>query len=128
MKILKELPGSNKALVIDSELLREESLLYSTEVYREVIDEFLQNRETILNDIADGLDKAAFNKVKKDLHRLSGAISLFHCQSLVAHLKSMEKMAVNKDLAALNTSYLSLEEKINRLFYELENTLAQLKD
>ncbi|CAA7600082.1 Two component system, signal transduction histidine kinase [Acididesulfobacillus acetoxydans] len=112
--------NSAAANLIDRPVFLAEASLYGEEVTLEIIAEFLARYPDVLESIEENIRKADFTQSQKEIHRLAGTLSLFHCDGLVALVRDMEEKSSARDLAGLTRWMPALKDNLAVLREELE--------
>ncbi len=96
-----------------------------TSMASKLIEIFMDNYQTHMSGIKDGIEKNDADELKKHAHGFKGMMGYFS-RPAEAELQKLERMEQNKDLSQASDIVAELEKKIEQLVPELNDFLAEL--
>ncbi|AET69946.1 putative ATPase [Desulfosporosinus orientis DSM 765] len=116
-----------QSLLMDRSVFLAEAELYGDEVVLDIVEKFLTDYEKMLILIEETIQKADFERIRKNAHRLASTLSIFHSSELVSLAQGLEQKALDHELEDLRTGFRELKAKIGVFVLELMGIEGVLK-
>lgn len=94
----------------------------------EIISDFFEEHQNVFQRIEDHISNKDLKSAELVIHKLASTLSSFHCGSLVAAVRNMERQAAEKDIEGLISAYPKLKENVGIFLTELDDIRKNLSN
>lgn len=113
---------------IDRHVFLEEAALYGEKVFLEIISDFLKDYRQVLHRIETHISNSDTLGAEREVHKLAGTLSTFHCSKLIDMIRSLERQAAEKNLEGFKSAYPVSRASIDLFLAELGDIKKTLEN